>query len=150
MFDLSKEKEGKEGFSILDLVTTVQSFSLEEIKNIDGIGDKIGEKNYEWFNNTKNAKHLEKLYQVGILLSINHLKISSKLSGKSFVLTGTLNSMTRSQAKDLIKQKGGKIHSSLSKNTDFLITGKSPGSKLKKAHDLGIKTINENEFKEMT
>ena len=156
MFNISettttKPAEGgpKEKFSILDLIATVQSFSLEEIKNIDGIGDKIGEKLYEWFNDKNNKKYLEKLYKVGVILTIDHLKTSGKLAGKSFVLTGTLQSMTRDQAKIRIKQKGGKVHSSITKDTNFLVAGQSPGSKLKKAKELGIKVINENIFKRM-
>ncbi len=150
MFKISETTNTpKEKFPILDLIATVQSFSLEEIKNIDGIGDKIGEKLYEWFNDKNNKKYLEKLYEVGVILATDHLKTSGKLAGKSFVLTGTLQSMTRDQAKIRIKQKGGKVHSSITKDTNFLVAGQSPGSKLKKAKELGIKVINESIFKHM-
>jgi DNA ligase (NAD+) len=136
----------KEEFSILDLIETAKSFSLEDITNVDGIGDKTGAVIYEWFNNPPDQKYLEKLYRVGIVLSTESLKSTGQLSGKSFVLTGTLTSMTRDQAKELIKKNGGKIHSSVTKDTTFLVVGENPGSKLKEAEKLGIKVITEEAF----
>lgn len=136
-------------FSILDLIESVTAFSLEEIKNIDGIGEKMGEVVHQWFNDRTNQKYLEKIYVGGVDLEIDHLESSGKLVGKSFVITGTLQTMTRDQAKASIKQSGGKIHSSITKDTNFLIVGESAGSKLKKAAELGIKTITEEEFKDM-
>lgn len=136
-------------FSILDLIATVKSLSLEEITNIDGIGDKIGASVYEWFHNPKNTQQLEKFYKVGINLQAGHLKIQGKLMGKKFVLTGSLQSFTRDQAKELIKLQGGKINSTTTQDTDFVIAGEEAGSKLKKAHEYGIKIISEEEFKKM-
>ncbi len=135
--------------SITEIISVIESLSPEEIKNIDGIGDKIGETIYEWFNNQKNQEYLKKLHHVGITLKIDNLKSSGHLAGKSFVITGTLKNMTRDQAKALIKQHGGKVHSAISKDTDFLVVGESPGSKLKKAQELGIKNITEDEFQKM-
>lgn len=142
--DESEEKVHE--FTILDLIETVQSLELDQIMNIDGIGDKIGEKIYSWFKEKSNQKYLEKLYKVGIDLTIDHLKVTGKLNGKSFVLTGSLSEMTRDQAKDLIKKQGGKIHSSVTKDTDYVIAGENAGSKLKKAHEIGTKIISEMEF----
>ncbi|MDD3861966.1 MAG: NAD-dependent DNA ligase LigA [Candidatus Gracilibacteria bacterium] len=136
-------------FTILDLAETISSFELEDIKNIDGVGEKTGSIIYEWFGNNDNKKYLEKLYKVGIDIEVDELKSSGNLSGKSFVITGTLNSMTRDQAKDFIKKNGGKVHSSITKDTNFLVAGESPGSKLKEAEKLGIKIIDEETFKKM-
>ncbi|MFH1533991.1 MAG: NAD-dependent DNA ligase LigA [Nitrospirota bacterium] len=149
MFEEPEQKAKEEKFSILDLMETVKSFSLEEIKNIDGIGDKIGEMIHKWFNEKENEKFLEKLYKVGVVLKIDHLKTSHKLEGKSFVITGSLATTTRDQAKTKIKQAGGKVHSSITKDTNYLVAGESPGSKLKKAQELGIKIISENELNKM-
>ncbi len=146
MFDEPEQDAKEEKFSILDLIETVKSFSLEEIKNIDGIGDKIGEMLHKWFNEKDNVKFLEKLYTVGVVLKIDHLNTSQKLEGKSFVLTGSLETMTRDQAKAKIKQAGGKVHSSITKDLTYLVVGASPGSKLKKAQELGIKVLSENEL----
>ncbi|NIA01967.1 MAG: NAD-dependent DNA ligase LigA [Nitrospirae bacterium] len=149
MFDEPEKQIEKEKFSILDLIETTKSLSLEEIKNIDGIGDKIGEMLHKWFNEKENIKFLEKLYKVGVMLKIDHLKTSQKFEGKSFVLTGSLETMTRDQTKSKIKQAGGKVHSSITKDTTYLVVGKSPGSKLKKAKELGIEIISEKELNKM-
>ena len=148
LFDTST-KDAKEELSIIDLIETVSSFPLEEINNIDGIGDKIAGTIYEWFTDDDNIKYLEKLYRVGVTLSIESLKSTGKLKGKSFVITGTLATLTREQAKTLIKSSGGKIHSAISKDTNFLIVGNSPGSKLKKAMDMGVEILDERKFKQL-
>jgi len=71
------------------------------------------------------------------------------LSGKIFVFTGSLKKMARGEAKEIVKSLGGKANNSLSKKTDYLVVGKDPGSKLKKAEKLGVKTITEEEFLKM-
>lgn len=149
LFGEEETEEFKEQFSILDLIETMKSVSFEEINNIEGIGDTMAEAICKWFNDKKNIAYLEKLYKVGIKLQISTIISGGKLAGKSFVITGTLSSMTRDQAKELIKSIGGKIHSSITKDTTYLIAGQSPGSKMKKARELGIKIIDENEFKEL-
>jgi DNA ligase (NAD+) len=135
--------------TVTDLIEIVKTFDGESLKNIDGIGEKIGETLYEWFQDEKNQQYLEKLARASIILTTHSLKSTGSLAGKSFVLTGTLVDLTRDQAKDLIKQKGGKIHSSISKDTDYLVVGESAGSKLKKAEELGVKTLTEAEFKKI-
>ncbi len=139
----------KEIFSILDLLEIVKSFSLEEMKNIEGVGEKIGDELYEWLNNEKNEKLLEDLYRVGVILEISNLTSTGKLKGKSFVLTGTLEGLGRDEAKDLIKKNGGTVHSSVSQNTDFVLAGESAGEKYNKAKKLGVKIIDEATFREM-
>lgn len=148
LFDEEKtEKEEK--FSILDMIFTIKSFSLEQIMNIEGVGQKIGEMLYSWFNSKQNERYLKKLYKVGVNLVTDHLKETGHLSGKSFVLTGTLQSLTRDQAKETIKKNGGKIHGTVTSDTNYVIAGESPGSKIKKAKELGIKIIFEEEFLEL-
>lgn len=139
----------KEFFSIQDLIKTVKSFSLEEIKNIEGIGEKMGDELYEWFNNAKNEQLLEDLYKVGVILEISNLNSTGRLQGKSFVLTGTLQGLGRDEAKAIIKKNGGIVHSSVSQNTDFVLAGESAGEKYNKAKELGVKIIDEEEFRKM-
>ena len=74
---------------------------------------------------------------------------TTTLTGKTFVLTGALDSFTRDEAKRIIEEMGGRVSSSVSKKTDFVLVGKEPGSKLTDAQKLGIKTINETEFKKL-
>lgn len=150
LFDTEKnESILSEEFSILDLIATVKSLSLEEITNIDGIGEKIGASVYEWFHDPKNIQQLEKLYKVGINLQAEHLKNKGRLAGKKFVLTGSLQSFTRDQAKELIKSQGGKINSTVTQDTDYIVAGEEAGSKLKKAEEYGVKIISEEELKKM-
>ena len=139
----------KEKFRILDLIETLNSLDLEQIKNIDGVGDRMAESIHEWFNNKKNIEYLEKLYQVGVILNVESFKSSGKLLNNSFVFTGSLNSLTRDQAKTLIKENGGKIHSTVTNDTDYIVVGDSPGSKIKKAEKLGVKILNEESFKKL-
>lgn len=148
---LFEEDDTKEvaDFTIMDMMETVCVLTLDEIQNIDGIGEKVGNAIYSWFNSKENQEILIKLYKVGVDLTVDQLKSAGKLQEMSFVLTGTLVSITRDQAKDLIKKNGGKIHSTVTKDTNFVIAGESAGSKLKKAHELGVKVISEKEFKQM-
>lgn len=145
----SKNRPVDSTMTISELLEIIKTFSLDDLKNIDGIGEKIGETLYEWFQDEKNQQYLEKLARADIILTTHSLKSTGSLTGKSFVLTGTLVDLTRDQAKDLIKQKGGKIHSSITKDTDYLVVGESAGSKLKKAEELGVKTLTEAEFKKI-
>lgn len=150
-YDFAKFLVGKkstEDFSISDLIETTSDLTLEEIKNIDGVGDKVGETLYQWFNDEKNTAYLKKLADIGIRLDTSGLQSTGKLQGQTFVLTGTLETFTRDQAKNLIKQQGGKVSSSVSKETDFLIAGEEAGSKLKKATELGVTVLSESEFRE--
>jgi len=92
---------------------------------------------------------LEKFYEVGVTLDISNVEARGKFSGKSFLITGSLKSMTRDQAKNLIKHNGGKVLSSVTKDLNYLIVGEDPGSKLKKAEELNVKTISEKEFTDL-
>ncbi len=145
----SEDREAYTNMTISDLIEIIKTFDCESLKNIDGIGEKIGETLYEWFQDEKNLQYLRKLNQVGLILTTHSLESTGSLAGKSFVLTGTLIEFTRDQVKNLIKQKGGKIHSSISKDTNYLVVGESAGSKLKKAQELGIETLTETEFKNL-
>ena len=136
--------------SIEELITSVKK-SPENISNIYGFGNEITDAIIKWFDNSKNQNLIKELKSIGFSLKENNLNNkpseSNILNSKTFVLTGTLNSITRDEAKELIENAGGKVSSSISKKTDFLLSGEKPGSKLKKAQELGVKIINENELK---
>ena len=153
LFNESEKTENtnaKEDFSILDLIKTIQSIKFEQLENIDGVGEKVAAYIYEWFSDPTNLELLEKFYKVGITLDISNVGREGKLTGKSFVITGTLDGMTRDQAKELIKQNGGKVLSSITKDLDYLVVGENAGSKLKKAIELGVKTLEKNELEKLT
>jgi len=117
---------------------------------IKGIGEKAAQSLFRYFQDEKNWQQLQDLLSLGVELAAPSDSPSAmpakKLAGKSFVLTGALKHLTRDQAKDKIRLLGGKVLSQVSKNTDFVVVGEKPGSKYKKAKELGIKTISEEEF----
>lgn len=125
----------------------IKEASLEEIENIYDFGRIMAESVYNWFHNEKNLKLLERLEKNGVKAKKTTIAPKKqKLAGKTFVLTGTLESLTRDEAKDKIRKLGGDVSSSVSKNTDFAVAGAEPGSKRDKAKKLGVKIISEEEF----
>lgn len=141
-----RNNKDETNFTISDLKTTMQNINMNQLLNIDGMGDRMAQSIMDWFTDEHNLNYLDRLEQTGILLQTENLNQTGALNGKGFVVTGTLQEMTRDQAKQLIKSKGGKVMSSVSKSTDYLVVGESPGSKLKKAHELGIKILDEAQF----
>jgi len=127
-----------------------QNYSLEKFQEISDIGPKVSQSIFDWFKSEKNINFLEKLEKVGVEIATEKPKAqSSKLKGFTFVLTGTLKTMSREEAKERIRTLGGEILESVSKKTSFVVVGEEPGSKYGKAKQLGIKIINERKFLEM-
>lgn len=119
---------------------------LEDLEKIKDVGPVVAKSIYEWFLSEKNRKFLEKIRSFVEIEKIVKPAGRKDLEGKTFVLTGSLEAMSREQAKEKIRKLGGDISESVSKETDFVIVGKEPGSKYDKAKKLGIKTLNEKEF----
>ncbi|MBU1682826.1 NAD-dependent DNA ligase LigA, partial [Patescibacteria group bacterium] len=149
LFEEKTESEKIEVADIEELIKTLKSMSLEELKDIEGIGEKVAESIFEWIGGEKTQRYLEKLQRVGVKLTVGGPKRTEKFKNLTFVITGTLPSLSRDQAKDLIKFNGGKVSSSVSKNTNYLLAGSSPGSKFEMANKMGIKIIDEIEFLRM-
>jgi len=122
----------------------------EALETIDQIGPTMAESVYEYFRSPQNRKVLDELLAAAVMpekpKKVTHL---GKLAGKTVVITGTLESFTRQQTEQAIRQAGGKSSSSVSKKTDFVLVGKEPGSKLDKAQQLGVKVIDEKQFLQM-
>lgn len=131
--------------TVEDVFGVLKSLSLEDLQNIDGIGNKVANSLFDWLNSEHGNHILESLMTVGILLK-PFKPVSKKLSGLSFVLTGTLETITRDQAKELIKQNGGKIQSDVGGDTDYLVCGQKAGSKLTRANQIGTKILTELQF----
>ena len=130
----------------------MQNLNLEELNNIEGVGEVVAESIVNYFNNKNNINFINKLFKNGVIIQETRNKkqeTNKNFNNRNFVLTGSLESMSRDQAKDRIRKLGGQISSAVSKNTDFVIAGKDPGSKYNKAEKLNIKIINEKEFLEM-
>ncbi|MEA3453259.1 MAG: NAD-dependent DNA ligase LigA [Patescibacteria group bacterium] len=126
-------------------ISSLKSLGLEELEMVPDIGPAAAKSIYDWFRDKQNIDFLEQLKKVGVRV-LAPLEIDGKLLNKSFVITGSLESMSRGSAETRIRELGGEIRGSLSKNTDFLVVGKSPGSKLSKAKELSIKILTEKEF----
>jgi len=135
-----------EHFGSLDAIVAA---GRETLENIDQIGPTMAESVYEYFRNEKNRAVIEGLLAAGVKPERPKIKRMDKLAGKTIVVTGTLESFTRQQAEQTIRQAGGKASSSVSKKTDFVIAGENAGSKLDKAKKLGVTVINEQQFLEI-
>jgi DNA ligase (NAD+) len=134
-------------FGSLDRIKTAPE---EELMDVYEIGPEVAKSVYVYFQNEKTKKLLQKLVDGGVeIFNPGGVSVQQHLSGKSFVLTGSLESYTRHEAKDLIEKAGGRVVSSVSKKTDYVIAGRDPGSKLTKAQQLGVTVINEEEFKKL-
>lgn len=124
--------------------------SGEEIAQLPGIGEVVAESVYQFLHSPQGRKLIRELQELGIRMTEPRKAIpTGPLAGKTIVVTGTLKNFSRKEIEDLIHQLGGKAASSVSKNTDFVIVGEDPGSKLVKARQLGIKTVTEEEFLRM-
>ncbi|MEK7566804.1 MAG: NAD-dependent DNA ligase LigA [Patescibacteria group bacterium] len=116
-----------------------------DLEKVPNIGTVVSESVYKWFREERNKEFLERLLKY-VKIKNPKKKIKGKFKDKTFVLTGSLESMSRDEAKAKIRELGGNISETVSKNTDFVIVGFEPGSKHEKAKKLGIKIINEREF----
>ena len=129
---------------------SLMNASDEEMTQVDSIGPKIAESVKLFFNHEKNIQLIEQLREAGLNFEmIESDVVSNVLENKKFVLTGSLPSLTRKEATELIEKHGGKTSSSVSSNTDFLLAGDSAGSKLDKAQKLGIPVVDEEKFMDM-
>jgi DNA ligase (NAD+) len=126
----------------------LESATDEELQHIDGVGPELAEKVAGWFRSPANRALVERLIDGGV--EIVHPAIGASggaFAGKTVVFTGTLASLGRAEAKQIVEEQGGRVASSISAKTDFLVVGGKPGSKAKKAEDLGVKVLLEPEFR---
>lgn len=142
----SAEKIAEEVGSIEKLI----EMSKEELLNIEGIGEKTAEAIFFYFQDSHHCEEVKKLQEAGVKPeSSKKIKTHNPFfSGKTFVLTGTLQGYSRQEATSLIKERGGKVTGSISQKTDYLLFGENPGSKLDKAKELGVELLPEEEFKQ--
>lgn len=135
-----------EEFATLD---DIKNADVERLANIEGIGGIIAQSIYDFFHEERNVKMIEELKELGVNPVSKVKPKSDKLAGKTFVLTGTLQNMTRDEASAIIKSHGGKTSSSVSKKTSYVLAGENAGSKLDKAQNLGVIILTEDDFLEM-
>ena len=126
--------------------------SIEALQAVEGIGEEIARSLYQWFRIEANQRLIQELQNLGLNLGADQPTsepITQPLAGKTFVLTGKFNSFTRKEAQTLIEQAGGKVNSSVSQKTDYVVVGEDSGSKQEKAEALNISQIGEDELKAM-
>jgi len=124
----------------------IKKVSVEDIAAIHGIGDTVAQSVALWFSNAENIKTLDEVTSYLEIKNPEKNSASQPLSGKTFVLTGSLESYTRDEAKSAIQSLGGKVSSSVSKKTDYVVVGSDAGSKADEAERLDVQTLNELEF----
>ncbi len=123
---------------------------VENLERVKDIGPVVAESIYDWFHQKRNLQFLKKLEEAEVRIEKPEVKAKKlKLKGLTFVFTGILESITRDEAKEKIRELGGKVSESVSKKTNYVIFGKEPGSKYEKAKKLSLKTIGEQEFLKM-
>lgn len=152
IFSLSIPQVGEETARDLSRIShnsieNVQNMSLEELQSIPGIGKVVGENIYTWFKSEKNKAIVRELL-VHVHIT-SESKAKSILEGKTFVLTGTLPTLSRDEAGDLIRANGGDVSSSVSSKTSYVLAGEKAGSKLADAERLGVPILDESSFKKL-
>jgi len=129
----------------------LKSASIEELEAVTDIGPRIAESVHRYFHDTENRVLLERLQKAGLKFTEEEKKTTANpaITGKTFVLTGTLQRFTRTQASEYISEHGGTVSSSVSKRTDYVVAGDEAGSKFDRAKSLGVRVLNEDQFIEL-
>jgi DNA ligase (NAD+) len=136
--------------SIDDIRTTLKELSVESLSSLEGIGEVVAESVHEWIRHKEHEQLLKKFEKAGVVcLQPERANVKQIFGGQTFVLTGTLPTLSREEAKQIIKDRGGKVASSVSKKTDYVIAGEDAGSKYDEAQKLNVKIIDEAAFKRM-
>jgi DNA ligase (NAD+) len=133
-------------FGTMDAIANA---TLDDVLSVHGIGDTIAESLVSWFADPKARKLIERLRERGLTFDEPRTQTGDALKGQTVVITGTLPDMTREQAIALVEQHGGRVASSVSKKTSFVLFGDDAGSKLAKAKELGVRTIEVDEFRRL-
>jgi DNA ligase (NAD+) len=132
-----------EHFGSLD---AIMKASAEELQEVNEVGPRIAESIAEFFSDEHNRQLVNDLRKAGLTLTGEKKEKGTKLAGKTFVLTGTLERYSRDEAKKMIEDAGGRVSGSVSKKTDYVVAGSDAGSKLDKARELGVTVIGEDEM----
>lgn len=132
-------------------IEEIAGASVEELQNIPGIGKRIASSIVEFFSIPQNRDLVNRLKRLGLFAAqaVKKKKKGSKLANLTFVITGTLQNYSRDEAKLVIEENGGKVTSSVSKKTDYVLYGSDPGSKLDKAKEIGVNILNEKDFEKL-
>ena len=130
-------------------IDSLMEADFEDLCSIEGFGEVMAKSLVDYFSLEQSKNLIARLKGYGVDMTAEIKEKTDIFAGLTFVLTGTLPTMTRNEASDIITSNGGKVSSSVSKKTSYVLAGEDAGSKLTKAQSLGIKIITEQEFKEM-
>ncbi len=152
VFSLGIPHVGQHVSKILDSycnssVDNLSKVSFEELENIDGIGSIVAQSVIDFFQNNNNNTIVKNCFTKGVSIKKTIFNDSLQFAGKIFVITGSFNSYSRLQIKELLEREGGRVTNSISSKTNYLIVGDNPGSKLEKARKSNVTIINEDKFK---
>ena len=140
------EETARDLASNFGTVERLEKITREDLHEIENIGPAVSESVYQYFHDKSNLNFIEKILKNGVKIEKVENQKAGKFSGLTFVLTGTLATMSRDLAKEKIIKLGGKVSGSVSKNTTYVVVGTEPGSKLTDAQKLGVKILDEKEF----
>ena len=143
------KKTAKDVTKYYPTLEDLKNAKVEDLSNIHDIGDIVANSVVQYFKDEKNLQIIDELISLGVNIIYNTTKVGDLLQGKTFVLTGTLEKYSRSDATKIIEDLGGKTSTSVSKKTSYVLAGSDPGSKLTKAQMLGITILTEQEFDEL-
>mgnify|MGYP003341893641 FL=1 len=122
---------------------------IEKLRSIEGVGEVVAESLQLWLAKKTNLKLISELLRAGVEVESSKSKAIGKFSGTTWVFTGTLEAYSRDEAGAIVQKLGGDVTGSVSSNTSYVVVGSQPGSKFDKAKSLGVKTLSEQEFKEL-
>lgn len=143
------EKTAAELASAFGSMEKLSWATLEQLTALDGFGEVVAQNIVRFFLEERNRVQIERLAKAGVNMESTKVKAGDTFEGKTFVLTGTLPTLKRNEAKELIESLGGKVSSSVSKKTDYVVAGEEAGSKLTKANELGINILTEEQLLQM-
>jgi DNA ligase (NAD+) len=130
-------------------ISKIMNASVDQFRAIYGVGDVVAQSLYDWFSDSDNKKLIQNLLEYVKIDKEEGVKNNDRFAGQSFVFTGTLPTIDRDKAQELVRKNGGLVSSAVSKKTTFVVAGEEAGSKLDKARELGVKIISENDFLDM-
>ena len=147
LFTNTADIQKVDGISMADIARTLQHHTIEDLSDIDGVGAKVAQSLVDWISEEDNRALLHKFENAGVIALLPQGSHAPQIfAGKTFVITGTLPTLAREEVTSTVKERGGKVSSSVSKKTDYVVAGESPGSKFDTAKKLHVTIIDEAQF----
>ena len=143
------QKAGKILAARFQTLSALQRATLEELTAVDDIGEITAQSILDWMASPQSQHLIQRLEEAGVNMTAAEQGSDQRFAGMTFVLTGALEKFTRDEASEIIEARGGKSAGSVSKKTTYVVAGEAAGSKLRKAQELGVPVLTEDEFLEL-